>query len=115
MRHTKHLDKKWVLYVVNILSVWVKNKRDVIYIFSGILTIVGVIGLSMVQTTGNVTDDLSQHGDVWDDFQFFENNFGGVMPLEIIIDTKKKGGIMDPNFMVKVQKIQEALNEFTLK
>ena len=112
VRHTKHLDKKWVLYVVNMLSVWVKNKRNVIYISSGILTIVGVIGLFMVQTTGNVTDDLSRNGDVYKDFQFFENNFGGVMPLEIIIDTKKKGGIMDPNFMVKVQKIQEALSNY---
>ena len=112
VRHTKHLDKKWVLYVVYMLSVWVKNKRNVIYISSGILTIVGVIGLFMVQTTGNVTDDLSRNGDVYKDFQFFENNFGGVMPLEIIIDTKKKGGIMDPNFMVKVQKIQEELSNY---
>ena len=66
----------------------------------------------MVQTTGNVTDDLSRNGDVYKDFQFFENNFGGVMPLEIIIDTKKKGGIMDPNFMVKVQKLQDELSNY---
>ncbi|MBT7727001.1 MAG: MMPL family transporter [Flavobacteriales bacterium] len=112
MRHTRHLDKKWVLYVVEMFSNWIKNKRNVIYIFSGILTIIGLFGLSMVQTTGNVTDDLPRTGDVYKDFQFFENNFGGVMPLEIIIDTKKKGGIMDQNFMQNVQKLQEELSNY---
>ena len=112
LRHTRHLDKKWVRYVVEMFSNWIKNKRNVIYIFSGILTIIGLFGLSMVQTTGNVTDDLPRTGDVYKDFQFFENNFGGVMPLEIIIDTKKKGGIMDPNFMQNVQKLQEELSNY---
>ena len=114
LRHTKHLDKKWVLYVVNILSVWVKSKRNVIYISSGILTIIGVIGLFMVKTTGNVTDDLSRNSDVYKDFQFFENNFGGVMPLEIIIDTKDTNGIYDDNleFMNKVDSLQEVLNGY---
>lgn len=110
LRHTKHLDKKWVRYVVDIFSDWVKNKRNVIYIFSGILTIVGVVGLFMIQTTGNITDDLSRNGDVYKDFQFFENNFGGVMPLEIIIDTKQKDGINNVSFMSKVQKLQDELS-----
>ncbi|MBT5354480.1 MAG: MMPL family transporter, partial [Flavobacteriales bacterium] len=112
LRHTIHLDKKWVRYVVEMFSNWIKNKRNVIYVFSSILTIIGFFGLSMVQTTGNVTDDLPRTGDVYKDFQFFENNFGGVMPLEIIIDTKKKGGIMDPNFMQNVQKLQEELSNY---
>ena len=112
LRHTRHLDKKWVRYVVEMFSNWIKNKRNVIYVFSSILTIIGFFGLSMVQTTGNVTDDLPRTGDVYKDFQFFENNFGGVMPLEIIIDTKKKGGIMDPNFMQNVQKLQEELSNY---
>ncbi|MGY8988790.1 MAG: efflux RND transporter permease subunit, partial [Flavobacteriales bacterium] len=110
LRHTRHLDKKWVLYVVNMFSDWVQNKRNVIYISSGILIIVGVIGLFMVETTGNVTDDLSKNGDVYNDFQFFENNFGGVMPLEIIIDSKDTNGIYNASFMSKIQKIQDEMS-----
>ena len=33
VRHTRHLDKKWVLYVVEMFSNWVKNKRNVITVF----------------------------------------------------------------------------------
>ena len=112
VRHTRHLDKKWVLYVVEMFSNWIKNKRNVIYIFSGILTIIGLFGLSMVQTTGNVTDDLSRNGDVYNDFKFFEDNFGGVMPLEIIIDSKDTNGIYKASFMSNIQKIQDELSTY---
>ena len=112
LRHTRHLDKKWVLYVVEMFSNWIKNKRNVIYIFSGILTIIGLFGLSMVQTTGNVTDDLSRNGDVYNDFKFFEDNFGGVMPLEIIIDSKDTNGIYKASFMSNIQKIQDELSTY---
>ena len=112
VRHTRHLDKKWVLYVVEMFSNWIKNKRNVIYIFSGILTIIGLFGLSMVQTTGNVTDDLSRNGDVYHDFKFFEDNFGGVMPLEIIIDSKDTNGIYKASFMPNIQKIQDELSTY---
>ena len=112
LRHTRHLDKKWVLYVVEMFSNWIKNKRNVIYIFSGILTIIGLFGLSMVQTTGNVTDDLSRNGDVYNDFKFFEDNFGGVMPLEIIIDSKDTNSIYKASFMSNIQKIQDELSTY---
>ena len=112
VRHTRHLDKKWVRYVVEMFSNWIKNKRNVIYIFSGILTIIGLFGLSMVQTTGNVTDDLSRNGDVYNDFKFFEDNFGGVMPLEIIIDSKDTNGIYKASFMSNIQKIQDELSTY---
>ena len=113
LRHTQHLDKKWVRSVVALLSDWVKNKRRTIYIVSAILTVVGFIGLSLIKTTGNITDDLSRNGDLYEDLQFFENNFGGVMPLEIIIDTKDTNGINNPNVMLKVQELQDELSRYS--
>ena len=113
LRHTQHLDKKWVRSVVALLSDWVKNKRRTIYIVSAILTVVGFIGLSLIKTTGNITDDLSRNGDLYEDLQFFENNFGGVMPLEIIIDTKDTAGINKPNVMLKVQELQDELSRYS--
>ena len=112
IRHTQHLDRKWVRSVVMLLSNWVKNKRNNIYYISGILTVIGIYGLSLIQTTGNITDDLSRNGDLYADLQFFEENFGGIMPLEIIIDTKDTNGIKKSSFMTKVQKLQDELNNY---
>ena len=113
LRHTQHLDKKWVRSVVVLLSDWVKNKRRTIYIISAILTVLGFIGLSLIKTTGNITDDLSRNGDLYEDLQFFENNFGGVMPLEIIINTKDSAGLNKPNVMIKVQELQDELSRYS--
>ena len=112
LRHTKHLDKKWVRSVVAILTDWVRNKRNIIYIVSSVLTVAGFVGLSLVETTGNITDDLSRDGDLYTDLQFFEQNFGGVMPLEIIIDTKDTNGINKSSFMTKVQNLQDELEQY---
>ena len=112
LRHTKHLDKKWVRSLVLILSNWVKNKRKVIYIISSILTISGIIGLLMIETTGNITDDLSKDGDLYTDLQFFEKNFGGVMPLEIIIDARDTNAIHSSSFMSMVNELQTELESY---
>ena len=112
LRHTKHLDKKWVRSLVLILSSWVKNKRKIIYITSSILTISGIIGLLMIETTGNITDDLSKDGDLYTDLQFFEKNFGGVMPLEIIIDAGDTNAIHSASFMSKVNELQTELESY---
>ena len=112
LRHTRHLDRRWVRSVVMILSSWVKDKRRVIYITSCILTIVGFTGLLLVETTGNITDDLSRNGDLYTDLQFFEKNFGGVMPLEIIIDAKDTNAINKASFMSKVQQLHDELENY---
>ena len=112
LRHTKHLDKKWVRSLVLILSSWVKSKRKIIYIISSVLTISGIIGLLMIETTGNITDDLSKDGDLYTDLQFFEKNFGGVMPLEIIIDARDTNAIHRASFMSKINELQLELESY---
>ncbi len=112
LRHTKHLDKKWVRSLVLILSSWVEGKRKIIYIISSFLTISGVIGLLMIETTGNITDDLSKDGDLYTDLQFFEKNFGGVMPLEIIIDARDTNAIHRASFMSKINELQLELENY---
>ena len=111
-RHTKHLDKKWVRAVVVLMSSWVKNKRQVIYTITIILTVLGIIGLLNVKTTGNVTDDLNTDSVLYKDLQFFESNFGGVMPFEIIIDTRDTNALEKVYFMRKVQRLQDELSKY---
>ena len=106
------MTKKWVRSLVLILSNWVKNKRKVIYIISSILTISGIIGLLMIETTGNITDDLSKDGDLYTDLQFFEKNFGGVMPLEIIIDLEILTQFIASSFMSMVNEPQTELESY---
>ena len=112
-REIKHLDKMWVNYMITYFSHLVQNSRPLIYIITLIILIISIIGFFQIKTTGNITDDLPKHGKLYSDLQFFENNFGGVMPLDIIVNTNENKGIYDNNFMHKIDSLQIALSSFS--
>ncbi|MBL7698450.1 MAG: MMPL family transporter [Chitinophagaceae bacterium] len=92
-RHTKYLDNKWLLSILDKLEVWSLNHRKAIYAVTGLVIVFSIIGIFKLKSEGFIVDDLPQTDKIYTDLKFFENNFKGVMPLEIIVDTKRKNGL----------------------
>ena len=111
-KHTKHLDKKWLKKLVAYLIFLVQYKRKQIYFTTALLIFVGIFGIINVKTTGNFTDDLPKDQALYKDLKFLENNFGGVMPLEVIIDTKKKYGLLKSYNLQKIEKLSNVLSSY---
>ncbi|HIA36652.1 MAG TPA: RND family transporter, partial [Flavobacteriales bacterium] len=111
-RHTKHLDYKGVKKVLEIFTHIVINYRKVVYLFTALVIIVGIYGVTKMETTGNLSDDLPKNDPAKVDLQFFEKNFGGVMPFEILIDTKKKRGVMKLSTIKKMDRLGDVLREY---
>ena len=111
-RHTKHLDKVWINKLVERLIFLVQHRRKQIYFITAILIVFGIIGILNVKTTGNLTDDLAKDGVLYKDLKFFESNFGGVMPLEVILNTKKKNGILKSYNLKKIERLSNELATF---
>lgn len=111
-RHTKHLERQWVHHVVNQLVKMVTQHRKWIYIVSILVIGWAIYGASLVKTTGNIADDLPRHDPVYKDLKFFETNFNGVLPFEVTIDTKKKGGATRLHNLEKIQELQDVLAEY---
>ena len=111
-KHIKHLDKKWVQAIVSTLIKLVQKNRNTIYITTLAVVLFGFFGLLKIQTTGNMTDDLPKEGKLYKDLKFFEENFGGIMPLEVLIDTKKKNGLMRLSTIKKIEELQLVLDSF---
>jgi hypothetical protein len=55
--------------------------------------VLSIAGITRLRTEAFILDDLPKTDPVYADLKFFENNFKGVMPLEILIDTRRKNGI----------------------
>ncbi len=72
---------------------WVFNLKKIVYACTLVVIIFSVIGISKLKTEGFIVDDLPKTDKIYTDLRFFENNFKGVMPLEIVIDTKKRSGL----------------------
>ncbi len=105
----EHLDNKLVGKAVNILNRINQNHRNKVYAFTGILLILGVIGILKMKTTGYMLDDIPQDDPLYLDLKFFEKNFDGLMPLEIMVDTKKPNGVLQVENMKKLDHLQSEL------
>jgi len=111
-RHIKHLDSKFVNKIVDKIVYSVENKRKFIYIISGVVLIIGVIGITKLKVTGNIVDDISKKSKLYTDLIFFEKHFKGIMPLEICIDTKKKKGVLKLSTLRKIDELQDSLKKY---
>jgi predicted RND superfamily exporter protein len=92
-RHTKYLDSPRLRRWLDRLERWSLNHRKFIYTITVAILIVSILGILRLESNGYIVDDLPKTDKIYTDLKFFERNFKGVMPLEIVIDTKKKRGV----------------------
>jgi hydrophobe/amphiphile efflux-3 (HAE3) family protein len=113
-RHIKHLENKLMEKLVEKLITLVTYHRKKIYLATVIVVAFGLYGISLITTTGNIVDDLPKDDPIVTDLKFFEENFKGVMPFEIVIDTRKKNGVFADNAttLYKIKKLQKEIAEY---
>ena len=108
-RHTKYLENPRLRRWLDRLERWSLNHRKFIYGITTAILIVAVVGILRLESNGYIVDDLPKTDKIYTDLKFFESNFKGVMPLEIIIDTKRKRGVNNPNNLVKIDSLSRFL------
>jgi predicted RND superfamily exporter protein len=111
-RHTKYLENARLKRWLERLERWSLNHRKLIYTTTVVLIIVSIAGVFRLQTRGFIVDDLPKNDKLYTDLRFFENNFKGVMPLEILVDTKRKKGAINYNNLVKIDSLCQYLATF---
>jgi len=92
-RHVKYLQNKWLQALLDKLEIWALNHRGLIYGATAIILVGAIAGIFRLRAEGFIVDDLPKTDKIYTDLKFFEKNFKGVMPLEIVIDTKQKNGL----------------------
>ena len=110
-RHIKHLDNNFFCAIISKIVYLISYRRNLIYGISCGLVLIGFGGISMMKTSGKIVDDFEKDDPIYLDLKFFEYNFGGVMPFEISIDTKKKNGVMAGPTIDKINELQKMLKD----
>ena len=110
-RHLEHLERKWIDAIVNWMENTVRHHRIAIYISTVAIIVVSIIGVYMIRVSGSLIEDMPKGKPFYKDILFFENEFGGIMPLEILIDTKKKKGVMNLSTLKRMNKLEEEIDE----
>ena len=92
-KQMRYLENRWLTAILRRLEEWTMHHRRAIYIITGVVLLVSVAGMFRLQSEGFILDDLPKNDPLYTDLKFFEKNFKGVMPLEIVIDTKRRKGL----------------------
>tara|TARA_R110002012_G_scaffold94354_7_gene228534 strand:- start:39731 stop:42112 length:2382 start_codon:yes stop_codon:yes gene_type:complete len=110
-KHLKHLNKTWINGFVNWIERMVKERRITIYILAVLLLCGSIIGIYNIKISGSLIEDMPKNTGFFDDIRFFEKEYEGIMPLEIMVDTKKKKGVMSLSTLKRIDELQEHIKE----
>jgi predicted RND superfamily exporter protein len=92
-RQMRYLENRWLTAILKRLEEWTVHHRRPVYVLTLLVLVVSVAGMFRLQSEGFILDDLPKNDPLYTDLKFFEKNFKGVMPLEIVIDTKRRKGL----------------------
>ncbi|MEI7735375.1 MAG: MMPL family transporter [Ferruginibacter sp.] len=110
---TKYLNNRWLTYFLLKIEHWVMHHKKVVYTVSVLVVGFAIAGIFRLKTVAYIVDDLPKTDKIYTDLKFFETNFIGVMPLEIMLDTKKPKGILRSN--IDINKIAFFQDSFLAK
>lgn len=110
-KHLNHLNKRWISGFVYWMEKTVRHHRVAVYITSICLVMLSIIGIYQIRISGSLIEDMPQRADFFNDIRFFEKEFDGIMPLEILIDTKRKNGVTKLSTLKRMEKLEEIIVE----
>ncbi|MGF1532059.1 MAG: RND family transporter [Bernardetiaceae bacterium] len=91
-------------FLISHRSAWVYGVTLLVVIASG-------VGLSRLRPLSFMVDDLPENSRVVEDLAFFERNFRGVMPLEIVVDLGKPQAHRLLRKIKQVEALEDAISE----
>lgn len=110
-RHLEHLNKRWIGGFVDWMERMVKHKKITIYVTAFVLIIASMIGINQIRISGSLIEDMPKNKQFFKDIRFFEEEFNGIMPLEIMVDTKRKKGVMKLATLKRINELEELIEE----
>ncbi len=110
-KHLAHLGKNYILGFLNWIQNTVKNRNVTVYAITLLLIVGGIIGIFQIKISGSIIEDMPQDANFFEDITFYENEFDGVMPLEIMIDTKRKKGAYKSSTLKRINTLHETIEE----
>ncbi|WP_121666839.1 efflux RND transporter permease subunit [Mesonia aquimarina] len=108
-KHLRHLGKTWIEGFVNWIESTVRKRRISIYISAVVLLIASMTGIYLIKVSGSLLEDMPKEADFFKDIEFFEEEFNGIMPLEILINTQREQGVVKLSTLKRMQELEELL------
>ena len=110
-KHLKHLNRHYLKVFVRWMENKVRNKRINVFIISIISLLFGIIGVYQIDISGSIIEDMPKKSGFFKDILFFDDEFNGIVPIEIIVDTKRKGGATRLSTLKRIDQLEQFITE----
>ncbi|MDA9201354.1 MMPL family transporter [Flavobacteriaceae bacterium] len=110
-KHLEHLNREWISGFVKWMERMVKHRRVSVYFISVLALMLSIVGIYEIRLSGTIIDDMPKKADFYQDIRFFETHFKGVMPIEIMIDTKRANGATRLSTLNRMNRLESDLLE----
>jgi predicted RND superfamily exporter protein len=114
-RHTRYLDSPWLAGVLRRIERWVFSHTRTVYLATAAVLVFSVAGMLRLRSEGYVVDDLPKDDKVYTDLKFFERHFKGIMPLEVVVDARKRNGFAGMRALEAFSGIDSLSSEITAR
>ena len=111
-KHLEHQNKKWITSLLNWMVGVVKNKKIEVYVISVIMLALSIIGIYKIEISGSFIDDMPRNTEFFEDILYYEDEFNGILPLEIYIDSKRKKAITRLSTIKKMKVVEDIISKF---
>ena len=108
-KHLEHLERGYLVNFKNWIIDQVKYHNVRVYGVAVGILIIGIIGIYKINISGSILEDMPKNNAFFEDIRFFEKEFKGVLPVEILIDTKRKKGVMKISTLKKMDELQSEI------
>lgn len=111
-RHLRHLNFRKMGGFLKLVDSLVTRQRATIYLASVSLALLSAYGISQLRSVSFMVDDVPEDSIVKKDLDFFEANFSGIMPLEMVVEfkTKRRRPILDVRNLQKIETFEAFLD-----
>jgi len=110
-KRLKHLKFKFTDVFLNGVDLLVHRYKYRIFVVIGAIVAVSIYGLYQIYAVSYMVDDLPDDSEIKQDLAFFEENFSGIMPLEVVVDTGKKRGVILNRNLKKIDELEKFLGD----
>jgi len=108
-KHTSYMNNGLFRALLDGLTSLVFKYRPWVYGITAVMVIAAVVGMLKLHSEAHMLDDIPKSDRLYTDLKFFEQNFKGVMPLEIAVDTKKKNGVVNLQTLEKLDQLSKLI------
>lgn len=111
-KHVRHLENKRISKILKKIDFFVHNRRTATYWVVVIIVGISFYGATKIKAIGFVVDDLPEKDPIYADLKFVEKNFKGIVPFEVMVDTKEDNGVFNPVILTKIKVLQREFSKY---